>query len=286
MIKHTFSGFADEISRNLDEQIEVLKELGIGFLELRSVDKINISDFTVDFANKVKAKLDENNIKVSAIGSPIGKIKITDEFEPHFEKFKHVVMLSKLFETKYIRMFSFYIEQGDDPEIYFDEVVSRLSKMIEYAKENGVVLLHENEKEIYGDTHTRCKKLFDTLGCESFRCTYDPANFVQCNCDTVEAFELLKENIEYMHIKDARYSDGLVVPPGKGDGQIKKLIEKLDKMNYCGFISLEPHLRVFAGLEALENGQTPLVDTSSQYNGPSGFRFAHKCLSEIINSVI
>ena len=285
MLKYNFSGFADEIAPELDAQIATLKEIDVKFMELRSVDKINVGDFTVEFAKEIKAKLDEAGIKVSAIGSPIGKINITDSFDEHFEKYKHVVELAKIFETKYIRMFSFYIAKEDDPEQYFDEVIARLEKFVAYAKEHGIILLHENEKGIYGDLPERCKKLFDKLFCDNFRCTYDPANFVQCGCNTAEAFDLLSPYVEYMHIKDARLSDGLVVPPGKGDGQIKTLMEKLSAKNYNGFISLEPHLKKFAGLEALENGENLSIDESAQFDGATAFKLAHKCLSEIIATV-
>ncbi len=286
MLKYTLSGFADEIASDLDAQIATLKEINVNHIELRSVDEINIGDFTDEFAGKVKEKLDANGIKVSALGSPIGKIKITDDFEEHFEKFKRMVKLAKFFGTKYIRMFSFYIEKEEDPEPYFDEVVARLKKFIEYAKETGIVLLHENEKGIYGDIPERCKKLFDELHCENFRCTFDPANFVQCGYDTAEAFDLLSPYVEYVHIKDARLSDGFVVPPGDGDGKIKIIIEKLNAKNYNGFISLEPHLKIFAGLEALENGENLSIDENSEFDGPTAFKHAHKCLSEIIATVV
>lgn len=285
MLNITYTGFADEISTSLDEQIATLKKLGMDHLELRSVEKVNIADFTLDFAKEVKAKLDNNGIKVSALGSPCGKIKIYEDFEPHFEKFKHVVELAKFFETKYIRIFSFYIDEEQDPEQYFGEVVARLKRFIEYAKANNVVLLHENEKDIYGDTYERCVKLFKELYCESFRCTYDPANFVQCGCDTVNAFDALKTYIEYLHIKDARFSDGLVVPPGYGDGNIPVLIKRLSDMNYTGFLSLEPHLKSFSGLDALENGAVLVNKDSNFKDGPTAFTFAHDRLVEIVSEI-
>ena len=285
MLKYNFSGFADEIAPELDKQIETLKEINVEYMELRSVDTINVGDFTMDFAKKVKAQLDENGIKVSAIGSPIGKIDINGNFFMHFFKFKKVVKLAKLFGTKYIRMFSFYIEKAEDADKYFDKVTKRLAKLIAYAKKHDIVLLHENEKGIYGDTPERCKKLFDKLGCDNFRCTFDPANFAQCNVNTAEAFDLLTDHIEYMHIKDARFSDGLVVPPGEGDGQIKVLMDKLSAKNYNGFISLEPHLKKFAGLEALENGENLSVDENSEFDGATAFKHAHSCMVNILSTV-
>ncbi len=285
MIKYTLSGFADEISPKLDVQIATLKEIGVNHIEMRSVNEKNIGDFSVFFAKRIKKKLDKNNIKISALGSPIGKIDINGNFEKHFKKFKHIVKLAKIFDTKYIRMFSFYIENEETHDEYYEKVVARLKKLIEYAKEQDVVLLHENEKGIFGDTPERCKKLFDELYCDSFRCTFDPANFVQCGSNTVEAFDLLSNYVEYMHIKDAKLSDGLVVPPGKGDGKIKELMQKLSEKNYSGFISLEPHLMKFAGLEALENGENHSIDTTTALDGVTAFKLAHSALSDILSTV-
>ena len=285
MLTYKFSGFADEIDPSLDKQIATLKEINVEYMELRSVDKINVGDFKMSFAKQIKEKLDQNGIKVSAIGSPVGKIKINEPFFMHFLKYKKVVKLAKLFGTKYIRMFSFYIDKEDDPEKYYDKVIKRLKKFIDYAKKNDIILLHENEKGIYGDTPERCKKIFDALYCDNFRCTYDPANFVQCGCNTAEAFDLLSPYIEYMHIKDANLSDGLVVPPGKGDGQIKTLMEKLSAKNYDGFISLEPHLKKFAGLEALENGENLSINENAEFDGATAFKLAHSCMVEILSTV-
>ena len=285
MLKYRFSGFADEIDPSLDKQIETLKEINVGYMELRSIDKINVGDFTMSFAKEVKEKLDKNGIKISAIGSPIGKIKIDGGFFMHFLKFKKVVKLAKLFDTKYIRIFSFYIDKNDDYEKHFDKVIARLQKFIKYAKKHDIILLHENEKGIYGDTPERCKKIFEKLYCENFRCTFDPANFIQCGCDTAKGFDLLSDYVEYMHIKDARLEDGLVVPPGKGDGQLKAIMEKLSAKNYDGFISLEPHLKKFAGLEALENGENLSVNENAEFDGATAFKLAHSCMSEILSTV-
>lgn len=282
MLNVRISGFADEISPDLNKQIAVLNALDIRYMELRSVDKINIADFTLDFAKEVKTKLDANGISVSAIGSPIGKIKLSEDFDAHFEKFKHVVELAKLFGTRYIRIFSFYMEDGDDIDSKFDEVVSKLGKLVAYAKEQDVVLIHENEKKIFGDSPERCARLFDSLYCESFKCTFDPANFVQCGADTLNAYGLLEKYLHYMHIKDARYSDSIVVPPGTGDGNVKEILKRLSAKGYSGFLSLEPHLKVFEGLAALENGKNESVNENSTFDGPSAYKHAFESLVKIL----
>ena len=168
--------------------------------------------------------------------------------------YMNVVATAKILGTRYIRIFSFYHDGGEWTRSERSEVFSKLKKMIDYAQKENVVLLHENEKDIYGDTAARCADLMKNLSCENFRAVFDPANFVQCGEDTHHAYETMKNYIEYMHIKDARRSDGRVVPSGMGDGKIKEILKKLFAYGYSGFLSLEPHLGNFAGLADLENG--------------------------------
>ena len=246
------SGFSDEISSEIKVQFEVLNKLGIKYFEPRGVDGKNISELNDDEVIALKEKMSAYGIKASSIGSPIGKIKLTDDFEAHFELFKRVVKTAKMLDTKYIRMFSFYHDGGEWTEEERKQVIERLVKMIDYAKENDVILLHENEKDIYGDTKDRCVDLMQELYCENFKAVFDPANFVQCGQDTKACYEELKNYIEYMHIKDAKSVDGSVVPSGYGDGDVKYILDSLFANGYNGFLSLEPHLGSFEGLQSLE----------------------------------
>ena len=254
--KCKISGFADEIDRDLEKQISLLLQLKQFYIEFRSANGKGVADYTIDEAMKVKKRLDQEEIKVSAIGSPIGKILITDDFEPHFAKFQHVVKLAKVFDTPYIRMFSFFIPEGKDPNHYRDEVFHRIERFVAYAKEQNVILLHENEKEIYGDTDERCLELMKNFYGPHFKVTFDFANFIQCNVDTMKAYQRLKPYIAYVHIKDALYTTGEVVPPGKGDGHLADILTALSETGYEGYLSLEPHLANFSGLKDLEHNVT------------------------------
>ena len=230
--KSHISGFADEIDPSMDVQLALLDKLGVKYIEFRSGDGTGVADYTNEQAVALKARLDAAGVKVSAIGSPIGKIGIEDDFAPHMEKFKHVVELAKIFDTPYIRMFSFFIPEGKNPDDYRDEVLARIAQFVEYAKEQNVILLHENEKGIYGDNAARCLDLMKNFYGDHFKCTFDFANFVQCKQDTLEAYKLLKDYITYVHIKDAQWDTGKVVPAGMGDGHVKEILTKLSESGY------------------------------------------------------
>ncbi len=251
MAKFLFSAFADEASPDIIEQIAACKANGIEYIELRNVNGKNISNFTVEEAKELKKLLDDNGMKVSSIGSHYGKIEIDDDFAPHFEAFKQTVEVAKVLETKYIRMFSFFFTKGQSREEYKDEVYARLTAMVDYSNKHGILCCHENEKGIYGDITERCLELAEHFG-DRMGCIFDPSNYIQCGSDTLEGFKLLQDYVTYFHVKDCIAEIDTVVPAGEGDGHLVEIMRMLDNKEGVYFLSVEPHLRVFEGLDNLE----------------------------------
>lgn len=277
MAKFLFSAFADEASPSVDEQIAACKKNEIEFIELRNVDGKNISTISTDEAKALKERLDAAGMKVSSIGSHYGKIKITDDFAPHFDAFRNTVEVAKILGTKYIRMFSFYIPKGDNAEDYTDEVIARVKAMAEYSYEQGILCCHENEKGIYGDIPSRCLVLAEAIG-EKLGCIFDPANYLQCGAETLSGFKMLEKYVTYMHIKDVRTESGTIVPAGMGDGKIEDILRILDSKEKPFFVSVEPHLRVFDGLDNLETDDKAANSMNREFTYPdNATSFAAAC---------
>lgn len=272
------SCFADEIDSSVDKQIALLKELGIFWIEFRSGDGKGVADYTAKEAQALREKLDGAGIRISALGSPIGKIDITQDFEPHFKTFQAMAELTEIYGTDKIRMFSFFMPEGADVSAYRDEVMKRMSRLVDYAASKNLVLLHENEKDIYGDLAPRCLDLMKEFYGSSFQCTFDFANFVQCGQDTLEAYEMLEPYISYVHIKDALFENGSVVPAGEGDGQVAEILGRLEKKGFDGFLSLEPHLADFAGLKNLEKSAA----SRGRTDGEEAFCTTYRALQKIL----
>lgn len=238
------TGFADEIDPELATQIQGLQEEGIAHIELRKVWSRHVVDLSNDQLQLVKRDLDAHSLKVSCLGSDIGKIGITESFEPHVARFLRAIEIARFFETDYMRIFSFFIPEGESPEVYRDEVLRRLRVLVKHAEDAGITLLHENEKAIYGDTGERCLDIFQYCPSPNLRAAFDPANFVQCRVRPVsEAYSLIKDYVDYVHIKDAHWGTGEVVAAGQGDGDILILMNLLRERGYDGFLSIEHHLR-------------------------------------------
>lgn len=279
MSKFIFSGFADEISPDFDEQLKLLNELGIKYLELRGAYGKNVSEFSDEMLDRLSEKLEKSGIGVSAIGSPVGKYEITEDYSIQLERFCRIIDIAKKMKTRYIRIFSYFMKPCDF-EKYKDEVIRRLFGFVKIAENEDIILLHENEKDIFGENAENCKYIFDNIKSPNLKGIFDPANFVQCGVDTLKAFELLKEHIVYMHIKDA-LPNGEVVPAGMGIGHLPEIFGRLNADGYEGFVSLEPHLGFFSGLGELEQGEIKQKTASDA----DKFKLAYRKTEEIIRSV-
>lgn len=280
------TGFADEIASDLTTQMRVIKALDMSYIEMRGVDGNNLIYHPNEKVSEIKSRMDDAGVKLSALGSPLGKIGIGDPFEPHFDAFKRAVEIAHMMDTRNIRMFSFYMPEDKHLQESEGEVFERLGKFVDYAKANDAVLLHENEKGIYGEMASECKKLMDTFYCENFKAVFDFANFVQCHQDTLEAYNLLKDYVAYVHVKDAIWSTGEVVPASLGDGNVGAILKELIGGGYNGFLSLEPHLFDFVGLSSLEkNSETEKNMSNRKLTGEEAFTLAHDSLIKILENM-
>ena len=239
----TLSAFADEIAEDLGEQLAVLEAESIRFLDLRAAWGRNVLDLTSDDLATIRRELNARGLRVATIGSPIGKIPVTDPFPPHLARFRHALDVARVLEAPAVRIFSFYIPEGDDPARYRDEVVRRLSALVDAARGAGLTLLHENEKGIYGDVPARCLDLLTYVDDPLLRAIWDPANFVQCGVRPhAEGYAALRPFIAAVHVKDAVRATGEVVPAGQGDGELGETLRALRDSGFDGFFALEPHL--------------------------------------------
>lgn len=276
--------FADEAGGLIGQQIDAMRRNGLNGVELRGTEFGNVSDLTADQAKEIRKKLDDNGLCVWSAGSPIGKIDIVnDDFRAHLDKFKHTLDVSGILGAENMRVFSFYVPGADKAAEYKNEVIYRLSLMTELAEPYGVTLCHENEKGIFGDIGSRCLEILQEV--PSLKAVFDPANFVQSGEDTLNAWSMIKDYVKYMHIKDA-LTDGRVVPAGKGDGNVEKIVREFVAMDGRDF-TIEPHLTVFKGLEALERaGEESKVGELYTYpDSNAAFDAACQAFKEILSKL-
>lgn len=240
----TLSAFGDEIESDLVIQLNVLASENVRHLEFRGAWGQNILELSQEQLQSARSVLDAGAFGVSAIGSPIGKSQLTQPESFESDRLERAIVAADVLGTRLIRIFSFYVPPGEAAR-HREEVLERLGALAARAEQAGVTLVHENEKDIYGDTPERCLDIVNTISSPALRIAFDPANFVQVGVQPMsEAWPLLADHTIHVHIKDAVFADGSVRPAGEGDGAIPELIAALVQREYRGFLTLEPHLKV------------------------------------------
>ncbi len=268
MIK--LSAFADEASSSIDGQIDALVRNKISLLELRSISGVNVKEFTVSQAKEYSKRLSDSGIGVWSIGSPLGKVDISVNINGYLDLVKHICSLANIFNTKRIRIFSFF-NAYDQAEKVFEY----LNTFTTIAKGYGVTLCHENEKEVYGDTVERVLKLKENVN--ELKFIYDPANFIQVGEIAVDCLDKLHGISDYFHIKDVISETDELVPAGYGDGKIDELISNIkdDKV-----LTLEPHLALFEGYNSIDS--TKMKNKFKFDSNDQSFDFAVTALKKLL----
>jgi sugar phosphate isomerase/epimerase len=264
------SGFGDEIDADPRIQAAVMRALGAAHIEVRSAWDTNIVDMSEEQLAELKGILDEAGLKVSAIASPIGKVDVGLPVEHEVERLGRALRAAEVLGARFIRIFSFYYE-GRSPEEVRDAIIERMTVLARRAEGTGVTLVHENEKDIFGDVPSRVSDIIETVNSPALKVAWDPANFVQVGVKPfTEAYELLRPHLVYLQVKDALFADGRVVPAGEGDGEVQRTVEALRDSGYTGFASLEPHLA-----QAFSLGG---------YSGPYAFGVAARAFAKVLDA--
>jgi len=264
---------SDEISPQLEEQLDLLDTEEIKHIELRSIQKKNILDFTGEELKSLKKALKERGLKVSAISSPIGKIKLCDDYQAHYQRFLKALEIAEYLETDRIRIFGFYTDNSN-LEGNRKEILSRIEGQVREAEKHKIRLLLENEDQsLYGGTAEQVMDVLNTINSDSLGFLFDPGNYVYFFKKTVypEYFNKIKSAIKYVHIKDIPLGNSHFTVPGKGDVQYKQLLTDIKASGYDGFLSMEPHL--LAG------------DSKGGFSGTDGVRKAIHAIKNIISEI-
>ena len=238
------SAFADEIGDELDEQLDVLAANDVGNIELRGVWGKGVLDLSADEVRRVKDAARQAGVGFSAVGSPIGKFPVAGDFGEERERMQRALEYAALLEAPFVRIFSYYIPEGEDAANHRGQVLDRLGALAELAEPSGVRLAHENERAIYGDTGDRVLDLLDSIRSPAFTGIFDFANFVVCGEDPYRCWQQVRPHIAYFHVKDAVAATGSVVPAGEGDGAVARILGEAYAAGFDSFVTLEPHLDV------------------------------------------
>lgn len=284
MIKLT--GIADEAGAALDIQIKAHQELGWDSIESRVVEldgvKGNLHEIPDAVFDKVVARLEEKNMKVSGFGSLIGNWakKITDDFSITEAEISRAIPRMQRLGAKMIRVMSYAVckdEGGKDVEEQFaDERIKRMSTINQRFADAGITVLHENCMNWGGMSPTYVKRMAEAV--PGMKWVFDTGNPVFIDDrdkpgskqDSWEMYQAVKPFMAHVHVKDGRWvtakNDAEYTFPGEGEGQTERIMKDLVETGYNGYISIEPHVAVvFHGAGAADD-LSPEQKAKEQYD--------------------
>lgn len=310
------SGFADEAANEklAVQQYSAFAALGLRYYSIRFIDAgegiknvMLLSDAEINQLVKMQS---DYGLKVSSIGSPIGKVKLQDvddgtsnKFIP-FEKYlaEDVVTAcdrAEAFGAKLIRGFSFYHPKGSAPESHVDQVADQLGQIAEVCDQRGLTFGLEVEANLVGQTGDLLQAIAEKVNHPAMLTIFDGANIVTQGFtadDTYAQYLAMKPSMGWLHIKD--YHDpspsGRIehvdetslenfVPADRGDcgheailrdlkGFLPELHQRATTRGADGvFLDLEPHVK--------GGGQF------GGFSGPDGFGVALRGLCRVLDYV-
>lgn len=274
------SGFTDEVSADLDKQIEACRHLGWDTIDLRTVGDKNICHLTEAEMDGVLESLDLAGLKPLCFGSPIANWSrpLTYSLEDEIKELEHAAVLMHKCNVKGIRIMSYKTDDllsADDP--FGGQIASRLKELVTVAEHQGITLLHENCDTWGGQSMEHTKFLLDQISSPSFRLIFDTGN-PPGSKDVrgsepyryQKGLDFLKQVVDFVdvvHIKDARHEGDELeyCSPAKGEGQIPEILSFLKNRGYDGPFSIEPHMAVVFHDDSVKADDKKRWDTFISY---------------------
>ena len=263
------SCFSDEIAPALEDQIRVIRELGMRYLEVRTVENNNVLSLEDSMLYAIKNACDENGLAITCVSSAIGKERADCPMPELLDRLRKACRIADIFCCRYIRVFSFF--KRDIPkENAFSMSLERLRAMAGIAMDQHKILVMESGKDTLGARSADALRLFQAIGSPALRCAFDMAAFMAAGDDPYEqSLPALMSYIGYVHVKDMHRGSSSRVPAGEGDTRVKDIVNALKEKPLV--FSLEPHL-AYAG----EKGG---------FSGEENFKKAHAAFIGILQEL-
>ncbi len=292
------SGFADEAAnqKTIDQQFSTFAALGLRFFSIRFIDVgngvKNVMQLNADEEQSVLNKMDEYGLKVSSIGSPIGKVKLldvddgtTNAFRPFDTYLENEVNrsceLANRLGAKLIRGFSFYHPKNTDPQPHISQVIDHLGAIAEKCDSQGLTFGLEVEANLVGQNGEILSEIHRQVASPALVLIFDGGNLVTQGYTTEEIFQqyqVMKPGLGWIHVKDFKNPEGQekagyvdedalkhFVPSDRGDSGYQGILNDLAEYLPTMYERMKPR-----GVEGIFADLEPHVKGGGQFGGFSG----------------
>jgi sugar phosphate isomerase/epimerase len=273
MVALRTSIISDQLSMDFEEALVRIKNR-FAYVEIHALWNKTVEELHDDEAREVEALLQKHNMSVSCLSTTLFLmcplrtsvqslekfsdtfLTFTGNYGEHMDCLKKCIDLSKRFNTEYIRIFPFRLEEGFDGDFYsvYADMRERFGNAAALAEKEKKCLILENCPHSYLPRGNMTFELAQSMNSRSFMLLYDignsfsaahlpcPERFKQMSL--IDEYELIKERVAYFHFKDykKRGRDFQHVIFGEGDVGYEKLYRHIQKDAGNRIVSLEPEV--------------------------------------------
>ncbi len=225
------SAFADEAANHKTaiEQLAALAAIGLSYYSPRFVDVTGSGQVkhVVELSDGEYAALKtlhaEFGMRVTSIGSRVGKVKLLDQDDGSHNKFvpfgkyletevAQTIRAALALETKLIRGFSFYHPAGTSPDPHIPQAVDQLGQIVDVCAKEGLVFGLEIEPNLVGETGPLLAELYQQVGRENMVLIFDGGNVAAQDKNPLicyQEYTAMRSGLGWMHIKDYARQPGI-----------------------------------------------------------------------------
>jgi L-ribulose-5-phosphate 3-epimerase len=244
----------DEIAADLETALRVLRELGLGWIELRNVWGKYVTDLGLADCKRARGLIDRHGVKVSVLDTALYKCDLPGlpsgrkEDYPFAEQdavLGRALERAPLLGTRFVRVFSFWRPRTSGEVTA--QIVAHLGRAAERARAAGCVLLLENVNGANAETGAEAARLLAALPTPALGLAWDPNN---AYCGDEIPFpdgyaRLDRKRLHHVHLRDAGHDPQsgkcIWLPVGKGKVDNLGLLRALKKDGFAGTLTLETH---------------------------------------------
>lgn len=212
---------------------------------------------------KAERILQKKGVEVACVAFGAGFDRSLSEDKSLFsQELCRAVEVAAMLGAKYVNHYLYYMSM--DAKANIDRLKRILTPAIERAETLGVILVLENEAHDSTRDPAEMQHIVHSMGSKHYRTNFDAINYYQASFEGFPyAYNLLKTDIAYVHIKDGciwhpEFGHGAqslggemtganrgsrIFYPALGTGalNITGLLQALHENGYNGWCTIEPH---------------------------------------------
>jgi L-ribulose-5-phosphate 3-epimerase len=235
------SVITDEIAAGLGPALDVCEELGIGAVELRTIDGVQIVDQAPEALHGMRQELDARGFTVCSIASPFLKCHRADDPLVQEQVLERALQAASVLSAPLVRAFAYWREA--DPSAALPDIGRALNRAAARASDAGVTLALENEHECNVATSAEARAALDAADSPHLRLIWDPGNAAMLDpvsFSRLGGLETIDDRVAHVHVKDVTAS-GSWARIGDGIVGFAALLRYLAGVGYDGYLSFETH---------------------------------------------